>query len=393
MPATMAPSPFLGIQGNRQMTLQTSDLPYWIAFTRVPSVGRVRVGLLEERFGSLEAAWGASAGELRAAGLDQSVVNSIAAVRPRVDPQDEYERVQKAGVSVLTWHDPDYPRLLRQIDDLPPVLYVKGELLPGDERSVTVVGTRGPTAYGKEAARHLAGDLASAGVTVVSGLARGIDGIAHRAALEAGGRTVGVLGSGIDVPYPPEHAGLMEQMTGAGAVISEYPLGSKPEARHFPRRNRVLSGLSLGTLVIEAGEGSGVLSTIRFALEQNREVFCVPGSIYSPTSKITNRLLQEGAKLVMDVEDILEELNLSSVASQQAPLPGLFEAASADESALFEAIDFEPQHIDELSRRTQIPVNRVIGTLAVMELNGQILQVGRMNYIRAREVTARHTRA
>ena len=227
----------------------------------------------------------------------------------------------------------------------------------------------------------------------MSGLARGIDGIAHRAALEAGGRTLGVLGSGLDVPYPPEHAGLMRQMTEAAAVISEYPLGAKPEARHFPRRNRVLSGLSLGTLVVEAPERSGTLSTIRSALEQNREVFCVPGSIYSPASVITNRLIQEGAKLVMEAEDVLEELNLSAVTSQQSPLPGLFEAESGDEAALYEALDFEPQHIDDLSRRTQIPVTRVTGTLAVMELKGQVRQVGRMNYIRARGTTARDVHA
>ncbi len=375
------------------MTSPFADLPYWIAFTLVPFVGRMRVGLLEERFGSLEAAWGASTGELRAAGLDARVVSAIAEVRPRIDPQDELERVRKAGVNVLTWRDPAYPQLLREIDDLPPVLYVKGEITNDDRRSVTVVGTRTPTSYGKEAARHLAGDLAKAGVTVVSGLARGIDGIAHRAALEAGGRTLGVLGSGLDVPYPPEHAGLMRQMTEAGAVISEYPLGAKPEARHFPRRNRLLSGLSLGTLVIEAPEGSGTLSTIRSALEQNREVFCVPGSIYSPASVITNRLIQEGAKLVMEAEDVLEELNLSAVTSQQSPLPGLFEAESGDEAALYEALDFEPQHIDDLSHRTQIPVTRVTGTLAVMELKGQVRQVGRMNYIRARGASVRDARA
>ena len=375
------------------MTSLVPDLPYWIAFTRVPSVGRVRVGMLEERFGSLEAAWGASAGELRAAGLDPHVVSAITEVRPQIDPDEELERVQAAGIGVLTWHDPAYPRLLREIDDLPPVLYVQGELTDDDQRSVTVVGTRKPTSYGKEVAAHLAGDLARAGVTIVSGLARGIDGVAHRAALEAGGRTMGVLGSGLDVPYPPEHAGLMRQIAEQGAVISEYPLGTKPEARHFPRRNRVLSGLSLGTLVVEAPEQSGTLSTIRSALEQNREVFCVPGSIYSPQSAVTNRLIQEGAKLVMAAEDILEELNLSAVASHQTPLPGLFEAETGDEAALYEALNSEPQHIDDLSRRTEIPVTRVTGTLAVMELKGQIRQVGRMNYVRARGSTTRDARA
>ena len=375
------------------MTSLVPDLPYWIAFTRVPFVGRVRIGLLEERFGSLEAAWGASAGELRAAGLDTRVVSAITEVRTKIDPHDELDRVQKAGVDVLTWHDPTYPRLLREIDDLPPVLYVRGELTDDDQRSVTIVGTRKPTAYGKEAARHLSGDLASAGVTVVSGLARGIDGIAHRAALEAGGRTLGVMGSGLDVPYPPEHAGLMRQMAENGAVISEYPLGTKPDARHFPRRNRLLSGLSLGTLVIEAPERSGTFSTIRSALEQNREVLCVPGSIYSPASALTNQMIREGAKLVMNAEDVLEELNLGAATAHQSPLPGLDEPVSGDEAAIYEVLNLDPQHIDDLSRRTEIPVTRVMGALSVMELRGQVRQVGRMNFIRARVSPAHGTRA
>ncbi len=359
----------------------------------MPFVGRVRIGLLEERFGSLEAAWGASAGELRAAGLDTRVVSAITEVRTKIDPHDELDRVQKAGVDVLTWHDPTYPRLLREIDDLPPVLYVRGELTDDDQRSVTIVGTRKPTAYGKEAARHLSGDLASAGVTVVSGLARGIDGIAHRAALEAGGRTLGVMGSGLDVPYPPEHAGLMRQMAENGAVISEYPLGTKPDARHFPRRNRLLSGLSLGTLVIEAPERSGTFSTIRSALEQNREVLCVPGSIYSPASALTNQMIREGAKLVMNAEDVLEELNLGAATAHQSPLPGLDEPVSGDEAAIYEVLNLDPQHIDDLSRRTEIPVTRVMGALSVMELRGQVRQVGRMNFIRARVSPAHDTRA
>ena len=375
------------------MTSLVPDLPYWIAFTRVPFVGRVRIGLLEERFGSLEAAWGASAGELRAAGLDTRVVSAITEVRTKIDPHDELDRVQKAGVDVLTWHDPTYPRLLREIDDLPPVLYVRGELTDDDQRSVTIVGTRKPTAYGKEAARHLSGDLASAGVTVVSGLARGIDGIAHRAALEAGGRTLGVMGSGLDVPYPPEHAGLMRQMAENGAVISEYPLGTKPDARHFPRRNRLLSGLSLGTLVIEAPERSGTFSTIRSALEQNREVLFVPGSIYSPASALTNQMIREGAKLVMNAEDVLEELNLGAATAHQSPLPGLDEPVSGDEAAIYEVLNLDPQHIDDLSRRTEIPVTRVMGALSVMELRGQVRQVGRMNFIRARVSPAHDTRA
>ena len=370
------------------MNTETRDLPYWIAFSRVPSIGRVRIGLLEERFGSLAAAWQAAAGELRACGLDKSAANAVVEARAKLDPDAEYERVVQAGLTVLTWHNAAYPRGLREIDDLPPIIYIKGELSREDDRGITVVGTRNPTAYGREVARHLATDLAKAGVTVVSGLARGIDGIAHRAALEAGGRTLAVMGSGADIIYPAEHTALARDIARNGALLTEYPLRTKPEARHFPRRNRLLSGLSLGTLVVEAAEGSGTLSTVTFAAEQGREVFCVPGSIYSPASRLTNRLLQEGAKLVMDVEDILEELNLSSLTSAQAGLPGIFEAESDEEAKLFDALELEPQHVDEISRRAGLPVTVVIGTLAVMELKGHVRQVGRMNYIRAREAAA-----
>ena len=368
------------------------DLPFWIAFSQVPTVGRVRIGALEQRFDTLENAWAASEGQLRSAGLDANVVSSIVSSRREIDPSREHERVMNAGVRALTWHDADYPTPLRDIDDLPPVIYIKGTYGESDRRSVTVVGTRRPTAYGKEAATHLAGDLAKAGVTVVSGLARGIDSVAHRASLAAGGRTLAVLGSGLDVVYPPEHARLLDEIVEQGAALSEFALGTKPEARNFPRRNRLLSGLSLATLVIEAGEGSGTLSTVRFALEQNRDVFCVPGSIYSPASRLTNRLVQEGAKLVMDVDDVLEELSLAVAPEQQLLLPEALAVENEDEAAVLNALEFEPVHIDELSRATGLPITRVVSALMVMEIKGQVWQVGRMNYIRAREAgAARHS--
>ncbi len=365
--------------------IDDQQVQYWIAFSKVPTVGRVRTGLMEDRFGSLEAAWGASETELRASGLDAAVVASIVESRSTIEPERELERVREAGVDVITWHDADYPPLLREIDDLPPILYVRGAFTPADIDAITVVGTRRPTAYGREVAKHLAGELASAGATIVSGLARGIDGTAHRAALDAGGRTIAVLGCGVDVPYPPEHAKLMDEIAEKGVVVSEYALGTKPEARHFPRRNRLLSGLSVATLVIEAGEGSGTLSTVRFALEQNREVLCVPGSIYSPASRLTNQLIQEGAKLVMDVQDVLDEVRTQGTADVQPQLPGLTEVDSTEEMTVYEALAYEPQHVDEVSRATGLPVTQVTGALAVMELKGRVLQVGRLNYIRARE--------
>ena len=373
------------------MVWAMTDLPYWVAFTRVSAVGSVRVGLLEKHFGSLEAAWQAPASELRAAGLGPAVVNAIASVRSRIDPLDEMDRLARLGIQPLVRRDPAYPRLLREISDPPPVLFAKGDLGLPDERLVTVVGTRNPTAYGREAARHLAADLARNGVTVASGLARGIDAAAHKSALEQGGRTLAVLGSGLDVIYPPEHVGLAGQIVHSGAILSEYPLGTRPDSRHFPRRNRLLSGLSLGTLVVEAGEGSGALWTVRHALEQGREVFCVPGSIYSPASKVTNQLIQEGAKLVAQVEDVLEELNLSMLANEQPPLPGLLAPEGPEEAALLGILEFEPRHVDDLSRRCGLPIPVVTSTLALLEVKGLARLTGRMHYVRAREASAVYT--
>ena len=363
------------------------DLPYWIAFSRVPTVGRVRIGLLEERFGSLKAAWEASTSELGSSGLTPAVVSAIEQVRRVVEPESELEQVRNANVSVLTWHDSEYPRLFRTIDDPPPILYVKGTLQPDDESRVTVVGTRNATPYGREVAREVSGGLAESGVSVVSGLARGIDGIAHDAALRTGGRTIAVIGSGLDVVYPPEHRPLFDRIVESGAVLSEYPLGTKPEARHFPRRNRLLSGLSAATVVIEGGLKSGARLTVEFALEQNREVLCVPGSIHSPASELTNWLIQQGAKLVMRVEDVLEELQIGGAPRQQ-PLPGI-SADTEEEARLLDVLTQEPQHIDELSRSTGMSITQASGTLAVMEIKGSVLQVGRMNYIRARAASVR----
>jgi DNA processing protein len=381
-----------GTQGGRwrhggSTVTSDTEFQYWIAFSQIPTVGRVRLGLLEGRFGSLEIAWGAGASELRAAGLDQNVVNAVTEHRGKIDPARELARIKASGVAVVTWYDADYPALLREIDDLPPILYMRGEF-PQESPSITIVGTRRPTAYGREVAAHVAGELAEAGVAVISGLARGIDGIAHRTSLKAHGRTVAVLGCGVDVVYPAEHAQLTEEIAESGAILSEYPLGTKPEGRHFPRRNRLLSGLSVATLVIEAGEGSGTLSAVKFALEQNREVLCVPGSIYSPASTLTNRLIQEGAKPILNVKDVLDEIRMMPRVGSQPELPGLTFETTADEAAIYDALAYEPQHVDDLSRATGLPVTSITGSLTVMELQGRVLQVGRMNYIRAREPKA-----
>ena len=249
------------------------------------------------------------------------------------------------------------------------------------------MGTRKATAYGREAALALASDLARSGITVVSGLARGIDTVAHRATLESKGRTLAVLANGLDRVYPAENASLAQEIIENGALISEYPLGVRPDAYHFPHRNRLMSGITLGTLVVEADLKSGAFSTVRHALEQNREVFCVPGSVFSPASRGTNRLIQQGAKLVLDYKDVLEEVNLSTISHQiemTIPMPD----SGSDESVLLEQISREPSHIDEICRGSDLPMSVVSSTLTLMELKGLVKQVAGMQYIRTREAAA-----
>ncbi len=368
-----------------------TDIKYWIALNQVARLGTVKFRKLEACFGSLESAWLASASDLKFAGMDDRVIREVDAVRARTSPDLEMERLARAGVQAVNWHNETYPSRLKEIADPPAVLYYRGTLLPSDERSVAVVGTRGPTSYGREVASALTQDLARNGIAVVSGLARGVDSVAHRIALEGGARTVAVLANGLHTIYPPEHANLAQQITENGAVVSEYPLGVRPEARNFPRRNRLISGMTLGTLVVEAGEGSGARWTVYHALEQNREVFCVPGGIFSPMSKLTNRLIQDGAKLVSSVEDILEELNLTTVAYQpplpmpEMPMPEMPE--DDDELSLLRHLNEEPLHIDDIRRTANIPIAAASSMLAILEIKGLIQQVGCMHYVRVREVS------
>jgi len=360
---------------------------YWVAFSLISRIGAVRAGRLLSYFGSMAEAWRAGAGELRAAGLDAGTVQSIVAARPSISPEREMEKLARAGVKAYCWTDPAYPRHLLEIEDKPPVLYVRGELLPEDGWAVAIVGTRRATPYGRQAAEHFATDLAAHGITVVSGLARGIDAVAHRTAIAAGGRTIGVLACGLDLVYPPEHQKLALEIAGHGAVVSDYPLGTQPRSEYFPRRNRILSGLSLGVLVIEGDEHSGALITARVAIDQNREVFAVPGSIYSPTARGTNKLIQEGeAKLVTRTEDILEELNLSvTTSSQQLELREIT-PDDPTEASLLKLISSQPAHIDEVQRASGLPIGTVSSTLALLELKGMVRQVAPMSFVRAREV-------
>lgn len=364
--------------------IEVGDVKYWVGLNTVSGIGPVRFKRLLEHFQDAGSAWQASQSELQAAGLDSRSIEALLATRRSLSLDSEVARLAQEGATVLTWEDEGYPSRLRQIHSSPPLLYVRGEILPEDEWAVAVVGTRAATRYGRQMVEEIAGDLARSGITVVSGLARGIDSLAHRAALRAGGRTIAVLGSGIDIIYPHEHRDLADKIIERGALITEYPLGTKPEAGNFPPRNRIISGLSLGTLVVEAGKRSGALITADYALEQGREVFALPGSVNSRKSEGTNRLIQEGAaKLVMSVEDILEELNLTMVERHQevrAAVP-----ADEREARILEHVSSQPLHVDEIGQRANLPISEVTSTLAMMELKGMVRQVGGMNYVVARE--------
>lgn len=355
-----------------------------MGFSLIPGIGRVRFNQLESYFGSLQYAWQASTADFKQAGLDSASIRAINQHRPKISLEEEEEKLERYGVKVLTYHGDEYPSRLKEIYDYPPLLYMRGSLIPDDEWCLAVVGTRRASVYGRQLAEEITTDLSRHGITIVSGLARGIDSVAHHSALAAGGRSCAVFACGLDTVYPGENAGLARELMQQGALLSEYPLGTKPRPEHFPRRNRIMSGMSLGVLVIEAGESSGAIITARMAVEQNREAFAIPGSILSPASRGTNRLIQKGeAKLILDYTDILEELNLTAMARQMEMKEVM--PATDTESQLLKHLSAEPTHIDEVCQSSGMPAATVSSALAIMELKGLVKQVGTMNYILARE--------
>ena len=357
---------------------------YWIGLNLVKGIGTVRFRSLLESFGDAESAWKATPQELRAIGLNDKLIQNFLNLRSSVSLELIWEQICQKGIKVLTWEDEGYPDRLREIPQSPPVIYVKGELLPKDDWSVAIVGTRRLTAYGRQVTEKIAERMAQAGVTVVSGLARGVDGIGHRAALDSGGRTIAVLGSGLDQIYPPEHRKLAERIVRKGALVTDYPLGTKPEASNFPPRNRIISGLSLATVIVEAGRRSGALITADFAAEQGKDVFAVPGNIFSPKSLGTNKLIQEGAQVLLNPQEILETLDLTRInelSEARTILP-----TNATEAELFSVLTHEPMHVDEIRNLTELSIETVTATLALMELKGMVRQVGGMRYTAIKEI-------
>jgi DNA processing protein len=353
---------------------------YWVALNKVSGIGAVRMAALLAVCGTAEAIWHASIHDLRAANLDRRTLENLLQTRRDLDVAAEWAQIDKFGVQVITLLDDDYPANLRQIDTPPPLLYVRGTLLPSDEWAIGIVGTRRASVYGREVAHTLGRDLAAAGITVVSGLALGVDTVAHRAAIEAGGRTLAVLGSGVDQIYPPDNRGLAQQIMQQGALISEYPLGVRPDAGNFPPRNRIISGLSRGVVIVEASTRSGALITAKFAAEQGRDVFAVPGSILNPGSAGCNALIQQGATPLLAAQDVLNQLQLDQVAAHNAARAVI--AADPQEAEILAHLDREPRHLDDLVRQSALSASHVAGLLTMMELKGLVRQVGTRNYVR-----------
>lgn len=356
---------------------------YWVGFNHVKGIGAVRLRALLDYFGDLEIAWQAPADALMQTGLSAKIVENILHTRNTLDLSVLMEQITQKNIDILTLEDPGYPPSLKEIDQPPPVLYLRGSIETRDRRAVAIVGTRRVTAYGRQVAEDIATHLARQGITIISGLARGIDAIAHQAALKAGGRTIAVLGSGVDQIYPPEHTALAEKIIGQGAVCSDYAPGTMPDGINFPPRNRIISGLSLGIVVVEAGEESGALITASFAANQGREVFAVPGNILSPQSRGANRLIQQGAHALMSPNEILEQLNIDRVDQEYAAKSSF--PTDEVEQKLLNVMGFEPLHIDEIGAQSGYPIARVTAALTLMELKGMVRQVGGMNYVVMKE--------
>ena len=359
------------------------DKKYWVGFNLIKGIGAVRMQGLVAYFGDMETAWNSSPADLAEAGLGAKVIERVLLARQSVSLDKVWEKIESQGIKILTWGDEAYPARLKEIDQPPPVMYIRGEYLPDDLFAVAIVGTRKVTPYGRQVTEEIASFLAANGMTVISGLARGVDAIAHQTALKAGGRTIGILGSGVDKIYPPEHRGLAEQMIARGAIISDYAIGTPPDASNFPPRNRIISGLSLAVVVIEAAETSGALITAEFAAEQGREIFAVPGSILAPQSKGTNRLIQKGAQPLLTPDDLMQALDLTRIGAQKSARKIL--PADETEARVLNVLGSEPLHVDEIRKQADLPIEKISATLVMMELKGMVRQVGGMNYVAMRE--------
>lgn len=370
------------------MSFPTDETEARVLLSLHPKIGPVRFARLLERFASASAALAAPREAWESlegvGGAAAAIRRELAALGPALEK--ELAAVRRAGYRTLTGADADYPEAVRSLRDAPPVLYLWGTLRPRDQWAVALVGSRSASPYGRAVAERLARELAQAGVTVVSGLARGVDAAAHAGALSGGGRTVGVLGSGFSRFYPPENRRLAERMAENGAVVTEFPLESPPDATHFPRRNRLIAAFALGVVVVEAREKSGALITARLAADQGKDVFAVPGSIFSPGSRGPHRLLREGARPVESAEDVLEEIHalseLINAPRSTPPAPGRPGDLPPGSRRLLAVLTEDPVGIDALAARAGLSPADVATGLLHLELSGWARELPGKNYVR-----------
>lgn len=362
-----------------------NDLKYLVSLSHFPKFGPVRMRKICNFFATAKSAFYATAGELAQAGIEENVALEFSSARNKINPDEIMEKMNEENISVAAVDNKEYPKLLKEIYNPPHIIYYKGRLPLDGEFNIGVVGARKFSPYGQMVVEEIVGDLARNNLTIVSGLALGIDSLAHNAALGAGGKTISVIGSGLDKQsiYPSSNRYLAEKIIASGGgIISEFPVGTPPLKHNFPMRNRIISGLSLGTMIIEAGSKSGALITAQFALEQNREIFAVPGNIFSPVSAGANELLKKGARVVTCANDILETLDLMHVAAY-ADNKKIMPETPAEEKIL-NLLSKTPTHINELIRLSKLDTNVINSTLVIMEMKGMVKNLGNMQYVLAR---------
>ncbi|NLL61438.1 MAG: DNA-protecting protein DprA [Candidatus Atribacteria bacterium] len=372
--------------------MEKEELKYWVAWNKVKEIGPIRLSKLIQHFSSLEEAWSSNlnTSEIRKnLRLGKETLHKIETERKQIDPEQEWGLLKKWDIKIITIKEDGYPAILKNIYSPPPVIYYWGELVTIMQKAkgLAIVGSRKATYYGRKVAREIAAELAGAGYVIISGLAKGIDTYAHLGALEAQGQTIAVLGCGLDRIYPPENRNLAKRIKDNGAVITEFPLFTKPEKNNFPRRNRIISGLSLGTLVVEAARKSGALITTDYALDQGREVFAVPGSIHSFLSTGCHNLIKQGAKLVNSSQDILEEFSereepfRGSTIDNKEKKSKTMQELTGYEKKLLNYISIEPLHIDEIAELAALSFSKVSEVLLSLELKNMIKEIEGKRYI------------
>jgi DNA processing protein len=361
--------------------MDKEDLAYLLALYSVDYIGPKRLELLLDHFGDPKKAWQASYEELAGIKFPKKALEALLTQRIQLDPKAYLDSIVSQGIKILTLKDKKYPKLLKEIANPPPILFIKGSFKKQDEKALAVVGTRTPSFYGRQVTELLVERLVTFGVTIVSGMARGIDSLAHKTALKNHGRTIAVLGSGVDVCYPPENKNLLEEIREKGVVVSQFPYSTPPHPGLFPARNRLISGLSLGILVTEAAQKSGTKITAEFARKQGKPVFSVPGPITSKVSQGTNELIKMGAKLVYNTQDILEELGKEVGGRNLEVRKREVKPESKEEEILLSLLGPTPIHIDDLVRKSNLSISSVGSTLSLMEIKGKVKNVGNKMYI------------